>query len=182
MHTRARPPSPRSACIAVIGPGDAGARECWLAEEAGAAVAECGATLVCGGLGGAMEAACRGAQSRRGFTIGLLPGDDRADANGWVSLALPTGLGEGRNALIVRAVDAVVAIGGGWGTLSEIALALRGAKPVIGIETWELSRAGARVEGVVRVGEPRAAVAEALRRSGHDATVLDHGGGLPGLP
>ena len=85
-----------------------------------------------------MEAACRGARSRGGMTVGLLPGRDRDDANGWVVLALPTGLGEARNALVVRAADAVVAIGGGWGTLSEIALALKAGKPVVGLGTWEL--------------------------------------------
>ena len=93
--------------VAVAGPGrDASAAELVAAEEAGAAIASAGAVLVCGGLGGVMEAACRGARSEGGTTIGLLPGTDREDANGWVSLALPTGLGEGRNALIVRAADA----------------------------------------------------------------------------
>ena len=112
--------------IAVVGPGrDASAEELASAEEAGAALASAGAVLICGGLGGVMEAACRGARSEGGMTIGLLPGTDREEANGWVVLALPTGLGEGRNALIVRAADAIVAIGGGWGTLSEIAFALR---------------------------------------------------------
>ena len=79
-----------------------------------------------------MEAACRGARSRGGLTVGLLPGTDREEANGWVVLALPTGLGEARNALVVRAADAVVAIGGGWGTLSEIAFALRAGVPGAG--------------------------------------------------
>ncbi len=151
-------------CIAVVGAGrDAGARELAAAEEAGAAIAAAGATLICGGLGGVMEAACRGARSRGGFTVGLLPGDDREDANGWVVLALPTGLGEARNALIVRAADAVVAIGGGWGTLSEIALALRRDVPVLGVATWELARAGEPVAGVRAVDDAQTAVAEALR-------------------
>ena len=156
---------PRPApCIAVIGPGrDADPRELASAEEAGAAIAEAGATLVCGGLGGVMEAACRGARSRGGLTLGLLPGDDREDANGWVVLALTTGLGEARNALIVRAADAVVALGGGWGTLSEIALALRRGVPVLGVRTWELGRDGARVAGVRAVDDAQSAVAEALR-------------------
>ena len=153
--------------IAVIGAGrDAGERDLAAAEEAGAAVATAGATLVCGGLGGVMEAACRGARSRGGFTVGLLPGDDREDANGWVVLALPTGLGEARNALIVRAADAVVAIGGGWGTLSEIALALRRGIPVVGVDTWELGRDGEPVAGVRAVDDAETAVAEALRLAG----------------
>ena len=87
-------------------------------------------------------------------------------ANGWVLVALPTGLGEARNALVVRAADAVVAIGGGWGTLSEIALALKTGVPVVGIGTWEPARGGEPVAGVVEVEEPGAAVAEALRLSG----------------
>ena len=95
----------------------------------GAGIAAAGAVLVCGGLGGVMEAACRGAHAGGGMTVGLLPGDTRADANEWVVVALPTGLGEVRNALIVRAADAVVAVGGGWGTLSEIGLALRADSP-----------------------------------------------------
>jgi uncharacterized protein (TIGR00725 family) len=135
--------------IAVCGPGDVTAAEVAAAEDAGAAVAEAGAILVCGGLGGVMEAACRGARSRGGTTVGLLPGDDRDDANGWVTLALPTGLGEMRNALIVRAADAVIAVGGAWGTLSEIALARRRGLAVVGVGTWELARDGRRVDGIV---------------------------------
>jgi uncharacterized protein (TIGR00725 family) len=150
--------------IAVVGAGrDASVRDLEQAEEAGAAIASAGATLICGGLGGVMEAACRGARSRGGFTVGLLPGTDREAANGWVVLALPTGLGEGRNALIVRAADALVAIGGGWGTLSEIAFALRAEVPVLGVGTWELSRGGEWVGGVRAVDDAATAVAEALR-------------------
>jgi uncharacterized protein (TIGR00725 family) len=159
-------PAPR-AWIAIAGPGDAAPWEVEAAEEAGAAVAEARCGLVCGGLGGVMEAACRGARSRGGLTVGLLPGIDRDAANGWVLVALPTGLGEARNALVVRAADAVVAIGGGWGTLSEIALALKAGIPVVGVGTWEPTRAGGVVAGVAAVDDPRAAVAEALRLSGH---------------
>jgi hypothetical protein len=156
-------PAPR-AWIAIVGPGSAEARELDAAEEAGAAVADAGAGLVCGGLGGVMEAACRGARSRGGITLGLLPGVDREAANGWVLVAVPTGLGEARNALVVRAADAVVAIGGGWGTLSEIALALRAGVPVVGVETWTPTIGGAEPDpGVVRLPGAREAVAEALR-------------------
>ena len=102
-----------------------------------------------------MEAACRGARSRGGMTVGLLPGSDREDANGWVVLALPTGLGEARNALVAGAADAVVAIGGGWGTLSEIGFALRAGMPVLGVGTWELERGGAPVAGVRAVDDAR---------------------------
>jgi uncharacterized protein (TIGR00725 family) len=121
----------------------------------GRLLAERGATVVCGGLGGTMEAACRGARAAGGTTLGLLPGLDRSDANPFVSMAVPTGLGEARNALVVRAADAVIALGGGYGTLSEIALALKAGKRVVGVGTWE-------IEGVVAVEGAEAAVAAAL--------------------
>jgi uncharacterized protein (TIGR00725 family) len=121
----------------------------------GRLLAERGAVLVCGGLGGTMEAACRGAKQAGGTTVGLLPGESRSDANRFVDVAIPTGLGEARNALVVRASDVVVAVGGGYGTLSEIALALRAGKRVVGLGTWE-------IDGVVVADGPAAAVAEAL--------------------
>jgi len=158
-------PPPR-AWIAVVGSGEAAPDELAAAEEAGAAVAAEGCGLVCGGLGGVMEAACRGARSRGGVTVGLLPGLDRDAANGWVVVAVPTGLGEARNALVVRAADALVAIGGGWGTLSEIALALKAGVPVVGIGTWEPVLDGKVATGVVTADDPRVAVAEALRLAG----------------
>lgn len=153
--------------IAVIGGGRAAPAELEVAEEVGAGLAAAGAVLVCGGLGGVMEAACRGARSRLGTTVGLLPGLDREEANGWVSLAIPTGLGEARNALVVRAAGALIAIGGGWGTLSEIALALRLGRPVGGLSTWELARGGHPVEGATALGGPQEAVDWALARVGH---------------
>jgi uncharacterized protein (TIGR00725 family) len=155
-------PPPR-AWIAVVGGGEAALGELALAEEVGAAVAAARAGLVCGGLGGVMEAACRGARSRGGLTLGLLPGLDREAANGWVVVAVPTGLGEARNALVVRAADAVVAIGGGWGTLSEIALAVKTGVPVVGLQTWEPRLRGEVPDGIVAATDPAGAVAEALR-------------------
>lgn len=124
--------------VGVAGPGDAVEGELAVAEEVGAGLAAAGAVVVTGGLGGVMEAACRGARSRLGLTVGVLPGDERSAANGWVSVAIPTGLGELRNGLIVRASDALVAIGGGEGTLSEIALALKARRGVVGLGTWEV--------------------------------------------
>ncbi len=158
--------APRVPWIALVGPGEASPSESHAAEEAGAAIAEAGAMLVCGGLGGVMEAGCRGARSKLGSTFAFLPGDDREDANGWVEHAVPTGMGEARNVLIVRAADAVVAIGGAWGTLSEIALALRAGKPVVGLGTWELAHDGEPVPGVIAASGPREAVREALARIG----------------
>src|SRR5436309_5272292 len=128
--------------VAVSGGGHADPGACRAAEEVGRELARRGAVVVTGGLGGAMEAACRGAKQAGGTTIGILPGDDRAEANAWVDVAVPTGLGEGRNALVVRAADALVAVAGELGTLSEIALALRLGKLVVGLDTWELVRAG----------------------------------------
>jgi hypothetical protein len=102
-----------------------------------------------------MEAACRGAKEAGGLTVGILPGSDRSQANPFVDVVLPTGLGEARNALVVGAADVVIAVGGGYGTLSEIALALKAGKRVIGLGTWE-------IEGVTAVEGPEAAVAAAL--------------------
>ena len=126
--------------IAVVGPGQATADQAAEAEAVGRGLAEAGAVLVCGGLGGVMEAACRGAREAGGVTVGILPGSDRAAANRWVAVAVPTGLGEARNALVVRAADAVVAVAGEFGTLSEIALALKAGKTVVGVGTWDLGR------------------------------------------
>ena len=103
-----------------------------------------------------MEAACRGARAAGGTTIGILPGSDRSAANPFVDVAIATGLGEARNALVARAGDAMIAIGGGYGTLSEIALALKAGKRVVGLGTWE-------IEGVEPAGSPSAAVEAVLR-------------------
>ena len=126
--------------IAVIGPGRATETELELAETLGERIAAAGAIVVCGGLGGVMEAACRGAKRAHGTTVGIIPGAERSAANEWVDVVIATGLGEARNALVVRSADAVVAVGGGYGTLSELALALKAGKPVVGVGTWDLGR------------------------------------------
>lgn len=144
--------------VAVIGPGDATSQQTRNAEEIGRKLAEGGAIVVCGGLGGVMEAACRGASGAAGTTVGLLPGTDRDSANEWVQIAIPTGLGELRNGLVIRAADTVIAVGGAYGTLSEIALALRAGIPVIGLNTWE-------IEGIERVESADDAVSRALHRA-----------------
>jgi uncharacterized protein (TIGR00725 family) len=144
--------------VAVIGAGEDVAQGVLAdAEAVGAQLARRGAVVVCGGLGGVMEAACRGARSVGGTTVGILPGDDRLGANAWVTVALATGLGELRNGLVVRAVDAVIAIAGGYGTLSEIALALKAGKRVVGLGTWE-------IRGMIEAADPVAAVALAMDR------------------
>src|SRR5229473_686544 len=111
--------------IAVVGAGACEPEVARVAEEVGRLLGRAGAVLVCGGLGGVMEAACRGAREAGAITVGILPGERRSAANPWVTVALPTGLGELRNGLVVRAADALIAIGGAYGTLSEIALALK---------------------------------------------------------
>jgi uncharacterized protein (TIGR00725 family) len=123
--------------VAVVGPGEgATADECATAESAGRALAEAGVIVVTGGLDGVMEAAARGAVSAGGVTVGLLPHTDRRQANPYLSVSIPTGLGELRNALVVRSADAVLAVGGSWGTMSEIALARRRGMPVVVLGGW----------------------------------------------
>jgi uncharacterized protein (TIGR00725 family) len=141
--------------VAVVGPSEATAEEMEQAEAVGRLLAESGAVVVCGGLGGVMEAAARGAATAGGAVVGLLPGLDRAEANPHVTVAITTGMGEMRNALVVRAADAVIAVGGAYGTLSEIAFALRTGVPVVGLATWAL-------DDVVDASDPAAAVALAL--------------------
>ncbi|MBW3561853.1 MAG: TIGR00725 family protein [Actinobacteria bacterium] len=125
--------------VGVIGSQHAAGAIEALGEEVGRGVGRRGGVLVCGGLTGVMAAACRGAKDGGGTTVGILPGLDRAAANPWVDVALPTGLGEVRNILVVRASDVIVAVDGSHGTLSEIAFALKQATPVIGLRTWALT-------------------------------------------
>jgi uncharacterized protein (TIGR00725 family) len=157
--------------IAVIGENDPTPRLAALAEAVGAEIAAAGAVLVCGGLGGAMEAACRGAHSRGGVTIGILPGTRHADANPYVTYAIPTGIGHARNLVVARCAHAVIAVGGKYGTLSEIAFAKIEGTPVIGLDTWELSRSGQVEIPIQPARDPKDAVALALsaarKRQGH---------------
>lgn len=152
--------------VAVVGAGEATAEQVAAAEVVGATLAAAGAVVVCGGLGGVMAAACRGAKSAGGTTVGILPGTSRADANEWVDVAVATGLGEGRNAIVVRDVDAVVAVGGAYGTLSEIALALRAGVPVVGWRTWQLTDPAGEWVPIIPEDDPAAAAETALRLAG----------------
>jgi uncharacterized protein (TIGR00725 family) len=151
--------------IAVIGGGHAGADDCDRAARVGRALAEAGAVVVCGGLGGVMAAACRGARDGGGTSVGILPGPDRDEANEYVDVVVTTGMGEGRNMLVVRNADAVVAVGGEFGTLSEVALALQAGVPVIGIETWELSKGGRPARGILEAKNPEDAADMAMREA-----------------
>ena len=136
--------------IAVIGGNSPGVAEMQLAEAVGAEVARHGATLVCGGLGGVMEAACRGAANAGGLTVGILPGDSREAANPHVRLPIVTGIGYARNVAVVKSAHAVIAVDGSYGTLSEISFALQSGIPVIGLGTWEIALKGKRDESIIR--------------------------------
>jgi hypothetical protein len=141
--------------IGVIGAGQDKDETNQRAFEVGREIARAGAILICGGLGGVMEAASRGAREEKGTTVGILPGPDKDEANPHIDIPIPTDFGHARNAIVVRASDAVIAVGGGYGTLSEIALALKMGKPVMGLDTWEIS-------GVRKVSSAKEAVKSAL--------------------
>ena len=151
--------------IAVIGDSACSVQEARLAEAVGELLARRGATVVCGGLGGVMEAACRGAKSAGGLTVGILPGEDAGMANPWVDIPIVTGLGEARNPLVVRSAGAVIAIGGGYGTLIELAHALKSGIPVIGLGTWSLARNGREDNSIVRLDSAAAAVDAAISQA-----------------
>ena len=161
MVRRLKSPDANS-IVAVIGGSAPTEEEAAAAEAVGRALAEGGAVLVCGGRGGGMEAACRGAKSAGGLTIGILPGTNRGEANPYVDIPIVTGLGEARNAIIMRTAQAVVAIGGSYGTLSEIAFALLFGVPVVGLGTWEVRREGHPDVPVVYVATPEEAAERAL--------------------
>jgi uncharacterized protein (TIGR00725 family) len=148
--------------VGVVGSGEPDPERDRIAESIGRSVALAGAVVVCGGLGGVMAAACRGAAGAGGVTVGLLPGTDASTANPWVTTVIPTGLGELRNGLIVRAADVLIAIGGEYGTLSEIAFALKVGRPVVGVGTWTLVRPDRATDTTIVVSEPERAVELAL--------------------
>jgi len=152
----------RPIVIAVIGENDPTPEIAALAEAVGEEIASAGAVLVCGGLGGVMEAACRGAHRKEGVTIGILPGTRSGDANPYVTYPIPTGLGHARNILVARSAQAVIAIGGKYGTLSEIAFARIEGVSVIGLHTWELRREGVADNTILRATDPTEAVRMAL--------------------
>ena len=148
--------------IAVIGGKRCSSQEARLAEEVGRELAKRGAAVVCGGMGGVMEAACRGAQSEGGITIGILPGENRQVANPYVQIPIVTGMGYARNVAVVKSAQAVIAISGSYGTLTEIAHALQSGIPVIGLNTWSLSRNGQPDSSIIPAKNPVEAVDVAL--------------------
>jgi uncharacterized protein (TIGR00725 family) len=148
--------------IAVIGGGHCSPQEAKLAEEVGRELARQGAVLICGGLGGVMEAVCKGAYLEGGLTIGILPGEDRQSANPYVQIPIVTGIGYARNVAVVKSAQAVIAIDGSYGTLSEISHALQSDIPVIGLNTWSLSQGGQPDNSIILAQDPAEAVDKAL--------------------
>ena len=147
------------AMVGIIGASRASDELCALAEEVGEGVAERGGAIVCGGLTGVMEAVCRGARSKGGMTVGILPSDDQADANEHIQVPIATGMGVARNVIIVKTADVLIAIGGQFGTLSEIAHALNTGKTVVALRSWDLEKASECVlEGLVKVDTAKEAV------------------------
>jgi hypothetical protein len=151
--------------IAVIGAGRAEPTLLSHAEQVGRLLAEAGCTVVCGGLGGVMEAVARGARTAGGATVGIVPGESRGDANEWIAYPVATGMGHARNLAVVASGDAVIAVGGEWGTLAEIGLARKLGRPVVVLEPgWQLDG-----DGIVRAATPEEAVATALALAQQDA-------------
>jgi len=148
--------------IAVIGGSNSSQQAAELAEEVGCEIAKQGAILVCGGLGGVMEAACKGASREGGLTIGVLPGDNRLSANPYVQIPIVTGIGYARNVAVVKSAQAVIAIDGSYGTLSEIGHALQSEIPVIGLNTWSLSIDGQADNSIIPADNPKDAVKKAI--------------------
>ena len=150
----------------MIGAGESEEEILRAAEEVGRRIAEAGAVLICGGRGGVMEAASKGAAEAGGIVIGVLPTLSPADANPYVTHAVATGIGEARNLAVVASGEAVIAIGGEWGTLSEIAHARKIGRPVVAIQSWTLrNRAGTDL-GIVEAETPEQAVSAALSAAG----------------
>jgi len=152
--------------IAVVGGSTCSAEDARVAEAVGRGLASRGAALVCGGMGGVMEAACRGAKSAGGLTVGILPGDDRRSANPHVDVPVVTGMGHARNAIVVKTAQAVIAVDGSYGTLSEIALALQNGTSVIGLGTWALSLHGQADRSIIQAQDAEDAVEKAIAAAG----------------
>ena len=148
--------------MAVIGGQRARSEDLAAAEMIGRRLAETGAVLVCGGLGGVMEAACRGAKAAGGLTVGILPGADRGDANPYVDVPIVTAMSTARNVILVRTADAIIAIDGAYGTLSEMALAMDQGKRVVSLGAWDLAAIGADRDRILTAETPDEAVRLAL--------------------
>ncbi len=153
----------RQTLVAVIGGGQCSPQEAELAEKVGCEIARQGAILVCGGLGGVMEAACKGAIAEGGTTIGILPGENREEANPYVQIPIVTGIGYARNVAVAKSAHAVIAIAGSYGTLSEIGHALQSGISVIGLNTWSLARDGETDSAIIPAEDAEDAVSKAIK-------------------
>lgn len=149
--------------ISVIGASKCGKDLYKLAYDVGREIAKRKAILICGGLGGVMDASAKGAKEVGGMTVGILPGDTRIGASKYLNVSLPTGMGEARNVLVIKAADVVIAIGGEHGTLSEIAHALKMNIPVIGLKTWDIGKDEFGVSRIIKVDDPISAVEKAYK-------------------
>lgn len=138
--------------IAVIGGREVSAEVLEKAETIGRLIAENGAIILCGGLGGVMEAVCRGAKSVNGTTVGILPTSNKTDANSYVDISIPTDMGVARNAVIIQSADAAIAVGGSYGTLSEMAFALQKKIPLVSVDSWSID------ETVMKISDPVKAI------------------------
>ena len=152
--------------VAVVGGSTCSAEDARVAEAVGRGLASRGVALVCGGMGGVMEAACRGAKSAGGLTVGILPGDEQRSANPHVDVPVVTGMGHARNAIVVKTAQAVIAVDGSYGTLSEIALALQNGIAVIGLGTWDFSLRGQADRSIMRARDAEEAVEKAIAAAG----------------
>jgi uncharacterized protein (TIGR00725 family) len=148
--------------IGVIGGSEVSPQVAQLAEAVGREIARRGAALVCGGLSGVMEAACKGASEEGGLTIGILPGDNRKNANPYVKIPIVTGIGYARNVAVVKTSQAIIAIDGSYGTLTEIGHALQSGIPVIGLGTWEITMDGKADKSIIIAKSPKEAVDKAM--------------------
>ena len=151
---------PAGPYVAVVGPGTATGETYGRAREVGRLVAGRGGIVVCGGLGGVMEAAARGATEAGGTAVGILPDEDRGRANGYLSYSIATGVGQARNLAVACSADVVVAVGGGYGTLSEVGLALKVGRPVVSLGSWDFG------DHVTVAATPREAVGAAFEALG----------------
>jgi uncharacterized protein (TIGR00725 family) len=142
--------------IGVIGAGTCSKKIYGLAYDVGKYIAKAGAILICGGLGGVMEGAAKGAKDNKGVTVGILPGVDKAEANPYIDISIVTGISEARNLIVIRSSDAIIALPGQFGTLSELAFCLKMEKPVVGLTTWEIS------DRIIKTKDPQQAVKSAL--------------------
>jgi uncharacterized protein (TIGR00725 family) len=156
----------KTVIIGVIGGSDIPPQTARLAEEVGKEIARQGAVLVCGGLGGVMEAACKGASEAGGLTIGILPGE-RREANPYVRIPIVSGVGYARNVAVVKSAQVVIAIDGSYGTLTEIGYALQSGIPVIGLGTWEIAIDGKTDKNIIRAKTPEDAVDRAMELTGN---------------